>query len=91
MGFTNKLRMRKHWSASPLHNCPPLRECMQRDFFELLYCRFLHCSDGNAPPRWEDEGENIPNPNFDSKWHIRWLNTCHFVSLPLFPSWVPGV
>ncbi|CAB1115123.1 unnamed protein product [Ectocarpus sp. CCAP 1310/34] len=42
---------------------------ISRDLFEMLYCRFIHCSDGNAPPRLLDE-DNTPNPDFDSKWHI---------------------
>lgn len=70
MGLTKKTRMRKHWSRSLHDDYPLVRECMSRDLFELLYCRFIHCSDGNAPPRLLDE-DNTPNPDFDSKWHIR--------------------
>lgn len=69
MGLTRKSRMRKHWSLSIRDNYPLVRQCMQRDLFELLYCRFLHCSDGSAPPRYLETGEE--NPDFDSKWHIR--------------------
>lgn len=70
MGLTKKTRMRKHWSRSLHDDYPLVRACMPRDLFELLYCRFIHCSDGNAPPRLLDE-DNTPNPDFDSKWHIR--------------------
>ncbi|CAB1104017.1 unnamed protein product [Ectocarpus sp. CCAP 1310/34] len=72
MGLTKKTRMRKHWSRSLHDDYPLVRECMSRDLFELLYCRFIHCSDGNAPPRWAGE-DKTPNPEFDSKWHIREL------------------
>ncbi|CAB1112216.1 unnamed protein product [Ectocarpus sp. CCAP 1310/34] len=72
MGLTKKTHMRKHWSRSLHDDYPLVRECMSRDLFELLYCRFIHCSDGNAPPRWAGE-DKTPNPEFDSKWHIREL------------------
>ncbi|CAN0055524.1 unnamed protein product [Pylaiella littoralis] len=71
MGLTVKSHMSAHWSTSPAHDYPLVRKCMQLDLFELLYCRFLHCSDGNAPPRLLPNGED--NPAFDSKWHIRLL------------------
>lgn len=69
MGLTRKFRMRNHWGEGPHDNYPLVRQCMQRDLFELLYCRFLHWSDPNAPPRKLPDGED--NPAFDSKWHIR--------------------
>ena len=69
MGLTKKDTMRKHWSLSVHDNYPLVRECMQRDMFELLYSRFVHCSDGNARKRELPNGE--PNPEYDSKWHIR--------------------
>lgn len=72
MGLTKKSRMRKHWSTSEHDNYPLVRRCMQRDLFELLYCRFIHCSDPNAPPRLLPDGED--NPAYDSKWHIRCVN-----------------
>eukprot|EP00752_Nemacystus_decipiens_P016861 g15093.t1 len=71
MGLTRKVRMRKHWSRSDHDNYPLVRDCMPRDLFELLYCRFLHCSDPNAPERLLPDGEE--NPAYDSKWHIREL------------------
>ncbi|CAB1104775.1 unnamed protein product [Ectocarpus sp. CCAP 1310/34] len=61
--------MRKHWSESAHDNYPMVQECMQRDLFELLYSRFLPCSDPNAPPRQLPTGED--NPEYDLKWHIR--------------------
>lgn len=69
MGLTQKTRMRKHWSTSPFDNYPLVMKCMGRDVFELLYCRFLHCSDANAPSRLRTDGSL--NPDYDSKWHIR--------------------
>lgn len=71
MGLTKKVRMRKQWGTSPHDNYPLVQECMQRDLFELLYSRFLHCSDPNAPSRSLPDGED--NPAYDSKWHIRCL------------------
>ncbi|CAB1109536.1 unnamed protein product [Ectocarpus sp. CCAP 1310/34] len=71
MGLTKKVRMRKHWSRSAHDNYPLVQKCMSRDVFELLYCRFLHCSDPNAPERLLPDGEE--NPDYDSKWHIREL------------------
>ncbi|CAN0213023.1 unnamed protein product, partial [Ectocarpus sp. 12 AP-2014] len=71
MGLTKKTRMRKHWSTSAHDDYPLVRQCMTRDKFELLYCRFIHCSDANAPSRFLDDGED--NPEYDSKWHIRLL------------------
>lgn len=71
MGLTRKYRMRNHWGEGPHDNYPLVRACMQRDLFELLYCRFLHCSDPNAPPRLLPDGQE--NPDYDSKWHIRCL------------------
>ena len=50
MGLTKKTRMRKHWSMDVNDDYELVRKCMPRDFFELLYCRFLHFSDANAPP-----------------------------------------
>ncbi|CAB1108340.1 unnamed protein product [Ectocarpus sp. CCAP 1310/34] len=70
MGLTKKTRMRKRWSTSQRHDYPLVRNCMSRDKFELLYCcRFIHCSDANAPSRLLDDGED--DPDYDSKWHIR--------------------
>jgi len=69
MGLTRKVRMRKHWSRSIHDNYLLVRQCMPRDEFELLYCRFLHCSNPNAPERLLPDGEE--NPHYDSKWHIR--------------------
>lgn len=69
MGLTKKTRMRKHWSRALCDDYPLVRKCMQREGFELLYCRFLHCSDGSAPKRVLPDGKD--NPAFDSKHHIR--------------------
>lgn len=69
MGQTKKTRMRKHWSRAKCDDYPLVRMCMQRDLSELLYSRFLHCSDGSAPPRVLPNGDD--NPAFDSKHYIR--------------------
>lgn len=42
MGFTRLPSMKNHWSQSPHFDFPLIRECMPRDFFFLIYCRFLH-------------------------------------------------
>ena len=49
MGLMRKVRMRKHWSRSIHDNFLLVRQCTPRDVFELLYCRFLHCSNPNIP------------------------------------------
>lgn len=82
MGLTRKVRMRKHWSRSPHDDYPLVRQCMPRDLFELLYCRFLHCSDPNAPERLLPDGEE--NPDYDSKWHIRCLRIPSVCYVELF-------
>lgn len=69
LGVPPMTLMMKHWDSPPPRDYPTVRKCMPREFFELLYCRFIHCSDGNAPPRRLPNGED--NPEFDSKWHIR--------------------
>lgn len=69
MRLTKTPRMGDHWSLDPFYNFPLVRRCMRRQMFELLYCRFIHCSDGRAPKRLLPSGQ--PNPAFDSTWHIR--------------------
>lgn len=42
MGFTRLPRMKDHWSTKPFFDFLLVRQCMPRDLFMLIYCRFLH-------------------------------------------------
>lgn len=42
MGLTKLPRMADHWKTDADHDYPEVRKCMGRDFFFLVYSRFLH-------------------------------------------------
>lgn len=42
MGLVRTCRFANAWSLHPNYNFPNIRNCMPRDFWYLLYSRFLH-------------------------------------------------
>lgn len=68
LGLCRRPRFAMQWGLNEWDSCSPVRRCMQRDFFILLYCRFLHANLPGAPSRFVN-GEH--NTEYDSLYHVR--------------------
>lgn len=68
IGLVQLPELKDHWCTSEFHNFKLIRDCMPRDTFAIIYCRFFHMADAGAPLRLKD---GSMEEGWDSLHHIR--------------------
>ena len=64
MGLQPLAEIRCHWDTRPMYDFPHVRECMTRNFFLLIYCRYIHMASKQSGTPGED--------GYDILHHIRY-------------------
>lgn len=68
LGLVKLPQISDHWDTDPFHDFKLVRDCMTRDMFTLIYCRFFHMASAGAPKRLRLGGYE---EGWDALHHIR--------------------
>lgn len=68
LGLIKLPEMGDHWDLDSFHDFILIRDCMPREMFFLIYCRFFHMAPAPSPKRLKDGSHE---EGWDALWHIR--------------------
>ena len=68
IGLVQLPELADHWCTTEFHNFKLIRDCMPRDMFGIIYCRFFHMADAGASLRLKD---GSIESGWDALHHIR--------------------